>query len=53
MRDQGLTRHDNWWPAVYSQACRTWGVEPDPKVLGYDVTYEAQRADLKQVSGSA
>jgi hypothetical protein len=53
VRDQGLTQHENWWPAVYTQACRTWGVEPDPKVLAFDVTYEAQRADLKQVSGSA
>jgi hypothetical protein len=53
VRDQGLTRHENWWPAIYTQACRTWGVEPDPKVLAYDTTYEAQRADLKQVTGSA
>jgi hypothetical protein len=51
--DQGLTKHDNWWPAIYEQACRTWGVAPDPKVLAYDVTYEGQRADLKQVTGSA
>ncbi len=52
-RDQGLTRHENWWPGVYRQACEAWGVEPDPKVLAYDVTYEGQRADLKAVSGSA
>jgi hypothetical protein len=51
--EKGLTRHENWWPAVYEQACRTWGVAPDPKVLAYDVTYEATRADLKNVSGSA
>jgi hypothetical protein len=53
VRDQGLTRHESWWPDVYRQACRAWGVEPDAKVLAYDVTYEAQRADLKVVSGSA
>jgi hypothetical protein len=53
VRDQGLTRHENWWPAVYRQACRSWGVEPDPEVLAYGVTYEGQRADLKTVSGSA
>ena len=53
VRDRGLTRHENWWPAVYTQACRAWGVEPDPKVLAFDVTYETQRADLKQVTGSA
>ncbi len=53
VRDQGLTRHENWWPAIYTQACRAWGVEPDPNVLAFNVTYEAQRADLKQVTGSA
>src|SRR5262249_48101839 len=24
IRDQGLTNHDNWWPAVYQQACEVW-----------------------------
>jgi hypothetical protein len=52
VREQGLTRHENWWPAVYRQACRHWGVEPDEKVLAYATTYETQRADLKGVSGS-
>jgi hypothetical protein len=52
VRDQGLTRHENWWPAVYRQACETWGVAPDPDVLAYSETYENQRADLKTVSGS-
>jgi hypothetical protein len=53
VREAGLTRHENWWPAIYLEACRTWGAEPDAKVLAYDTTYEAQRADLKTVSGSA
>jgi hypothetical protein len=53
VRDQGLTRHENWWPSIYLQACRSWGIEPDPKVLAYAETYESQRADLKAVSGSA
>jgi hypothetical protein len=53
VRDKGLTRHESWWPAIYTQACRTWGVEPDAKVLAFDVTYEAQRADLQTVTGSA
>lgn len=53
VRDQGLTRHENWWPAIYAQACRTWGEEPDAKVLAYDTTYEGTRADLKNVMGSA
>jgi hypothetical protein len=53
VRDQGLTRHQNWWPAIYLQACRSWGVAPDPKVLAYAETYEGQRADLQTVSASA
>ncbi|HEX3313973.1 MAG TPA: hypothetical protein VHR72_03725, partial [Gemmataceae bacterium] len=28
--DRGLTAHANWWPAIYGQACRNWGREPDP-----------------------
>jgi hypothetical protein len=51
--EQGLTRHENWWPDVYLQACRAWGREPDPKVLAFRETYEGQRADLKAVSASA
>ncbi|MBM4068578.1 MAG: hypothetical protein FJ271_06485 [Planctomycetes bacterium] len=53
VRDQGLTRHENWWPGIYRQACRTWGIEPDPRILSYATTYEDQRADLKSVTGSA
>ncbi|QEL18687.1 hypothetical protein [Limnoglobus roseus] len=46
VRDQGLTKHDNWWPAVYAQACAAAGEEPDPLVMGYAETYEAKRADV-------
>jgi hypothetical protein len=53
VRDQGLTRHENWWPAIYLQACKTWQVTPDPQVLGYKETYETQRADLQKVAGGA
>ena len=53
VRDRGLTKHESWWPAVYEQACRARGVEPDPKVLAYAVTYEDTRADLKQVGAGA
>jgi hypothetical protein len=53
VRDSGLTNHANWWPAIYRQACRTWGIEPDPKILAYSETYEGTRADLKNVSVSA
>jgi hypothetical protein len=52
VRERGLTRHENWWPAIYLQACRAWGTPPDPKVLAFNQTYEAQRADLQTVSGS-
>ena len=52
VRDQGLTRHENWWPRIYRQACENWGITPDPKVLAYAETYETQRADLKPVSAS-
>ena len=53
VRDQGLTEHENWWPAIYTQACQAWGEPPDPKVLAYAETYEGTRADLKTVNSSA
>jgi hypothetical protein len=46
VRDQGLTNHENWWPAIYSQACASASEEPDPLVLNYNETYEAKRADI-------
>jgi hypothetical protein len=52
VRDQGFTKHENWWPAIYLQACKTWGDTPDPDVLAYAETYEGTRADLKSVTGS-
>ena len=53
VRDQGLTEHENWWPNIYRQACRNWGIEADRQVLAYAQTYEDQRADLRTVAGSA
>ena len=53
VRDQGLTEHANWWPAIYEQACARWGETPDPKVLAFAETYEGQRADLQNVASSA
>lgn len=50
-REEGLTRHENWWPEIYRAACQYWSMEPDPKLLAYNTTYESTRADLKQVSG--
>jgi len=52
-RDEGLTQHRNWWPDVYLEACQSWGVAPDPKVLAYNTSYETVRADLKELTGSA
>lgn len=52
-RKKGLTQHRNWWPEVYKQACKRWGVEPDPRVLAYNTTYQQVRADLKNISVSA
>lgn len=50
---QGLTRHENWWPALYREWCRVQAKEPDPAVLAFATTYAQVRADLKQVSTSA
>jgi len=52
-RKQGLTQHCNWWPDAYREACKHWGIEPDPEVLAYNTTYESVRADLKELTGSA
>ena len=52
-RQQGLTQHRNWWPDLYREACRRWGIEPDPQVLAYSTTYQTVRADLKALTGSA
>ena len=49
MKEQGLTNHENWWPAVYAMACEAEGVRPDAAVLAFDETYEGKRADLKDV----
>jgi len=51
-RDEGLTEHRNWWPELYREACRRWKIEPDPEIIAYSTTYEAVRADLKEVTGS-
>lgn len=49
VREQGLTRHENWWPGLYLAACRSWGASPDPRALAFSTTYECTRADLKTV----
>ncbi len=50
VKEQGLTDHANWWPAVYQQACAAAGEEPDPRVLAFAETYEGKRADLQRVA---
>ncbi len=51
-RDQGLTEHRNWWPDVYSQYCERNLISAQPDALNYATTYEAVRADLKDISTS-
>lgn len=51
-KEEGLTEHRNWWPELYRQACQSWGIEPDPRILAYNTTYEQVRADLKNISVS-
>jgi hypothetical protein len=52
VKDQGLTEHVNWWPTIYSQACERWHEPPDTRALAFHMTYEGQRADLKEVATS-
>ena len=51
VRDQGLTKHENWWPAVYKQACAAWNETLDPAALAFAEDYSTSRADLKATSG--
>jgi hypothetical protein len=48
----GVTRHENWWPGLYREWCRLRRIDPDPRVLAFDTSYETVRADLRDVSGS-
>ena len=51
VKEKGLTRHENWWPAIYTQACHATGETPDEHVLNYNETYEGKRADLQRIAG--
>lgn len=51
-REQRLTRHENWWAPTYVEWCKVHGQTPDPEVLKFSTSYEAVRADLKEVSVS-
>ncbi len=49
-RHDGLTGHENWWPALYRAFCASRGETPDPDVEAFSVSYQASRADLKPVA---
>jgi hypothetical protein len=49
-RRDGLTAHDNWWPAAYRAFCARRGERPDPAVEAFAISYQASRADLKPVA---
>jgi hypothetical protein len=51
--EKGLTRHHNWWPALYAEFCRVQGITPDPAALTYHTNYETSRADLEKLAASA
>ncbi len=50
VRAEGLTEHRNWWPDLYSTACKAWGKQPAQNALQFNESYQLQRADLKQFS---
>jgi len=52
-RDEGKTRHRNWWPELYTSFCERQGIQPDPQALEYATSYEATRADLEKLAASA
>ncbi len=51
-REEGLTRHRNWWPGLYSEFCRVRGEAPDPRALAYSTSYAETRADLQRIAAS-
>ncbi len=51
-KKDGLTEHRNWWPDLYTAACKMRGEEPDPETLAFSETYASTRADLNRISAS-
>jgi hypothetical protein len=49
-RRDGLTAHENWWPALYRAFCTARGETPDAEVEAFDISYKTSRADLKPVA---
>jgi len=48
-KEAGLTQHRNWWPDLYRAWCDSNGVQTDPEVIAFEVSYETKRADLKTI----
>jgi hypothetical protein len=51
-RKDSKTEHRNWWPDLYSAACKARNTEPDPNVMRFSTSYETVRADLRAISAS-
>ena len=51
-RKDSKTEHRNWWPDLYSAACKARNIEPDPNVMRFSTSYETVRADLRAISAS-
>ena len=49
----GLTEHFNWWPALYGEACRLRGEEPDQKTSAFNTSYAETRADLQRFAAGS
>lgn len=46
---EGRTKHDNWWPEIYAEGCKHWGIAPDPEILNFDISYRESRPDQQKV----
>ena len=51
-KEDGLSKHRNWWPDCYRAACEAKGEIPKETVMAYDTSYKEVRADLKNLSVS-
>jgi len=46
---EGRTKHDNWWPEIYAEACKHWEIEANPEILNFDISYRESRPDQQKV----
>lgn len=49
---ENLTAHENWWPKLYEEFCRSNHLPEDPAAKAYHVTYEESRADLEKLGSN-